>query len=268
MKKAIIFSFFFLLLGRVTQAQQGWEIGVLGGVANYFGDLNTSFNVAHPGASGTIVARYNFNNRISLRASAMLGQVYGDDTWSKNAFEKRRNLSFRSNITEGSLLGEFNFLPLTHGSNDEFFTPYLVAGLGVFGYNPETKYKGEWVELRNLGTEGQFLNNEYGTSAMNVVFGGGFKIDLTDKWSANLELAGRRTFTDYLDDVSGNYPDLRDVKRLRGSIAAELVDRSGEPRIGSAGRQRGNGKSFDSYATLSIGIVYYFGDLKCPSFYR
>lgn len=268
MKKTIVFSIFYLCLNSFLQAQQGWEIGILGGVTNYFGDLNTSFNVSHPGASGTVVARYNFNNRISLRASAMLGQVRGNDAWSKNAFEVRRNLSFRSNITEGSLLGEFNFLPLVHGSSDEFFTPYLVAGLGVFAYNPEAKYKGDWVELRNLGTEGQFLNNEYGTSAMNIVYGGGVKIDLTDKWSLNLEIAGRRTFTDYLDDVSGNYPDLRDVKRLRGNIAADLVDRSGEPRIGLPGRQRGNGKKFDSYATLSVGIVYYFGDLKCPSFYR
>jgi opacity protein-like surface antigen len=267
-KKIIIIGLLSLVANLNTFAQQGWEIGVLGGVANYFGDLNTSFNVAHPGASGTVIARYNFNNRVSIRGSAMLGQIQGNDAWSKNAFENRRNLSFRSSIMEGSLMGEFNFLPLNHGSNDAFFTPYLLTGLSVFTYNPETKYKGNWVELRSLGTEGQFINNEYGTASLALLYGGGFKIDLTDKWSLNLEIAGRKVFTDYLDDVSGNFPDLRDVRRLRGNVAADLVDRSGEPRIGTAGRQRGNGKSNDAYATLSIGILYYFGDLKCPSFYR
>ncbi len=267
MKKTIILGL-FSLVANFSFAQQGWEIGIMGGVANYFGDLNTSFNVAHPGGSATAIARYNFNNRVSLRASIMGGQIRGDDAWSNNAFEKRRNLSFRSTITEASFMGEFNFLPLTHGSSDEFFTPYLLGGVSVFTYNPEAKYKGNWAELRPLGTEGQFINNEYGTASLALLFGGGFKVDLTDKWSLNFEIAGRRTFTDYLDDVSGNYPDLRDVKRLRGNIAADLVDRSGEPRIGLEGRQRGNGKKRDSYATLSVGILYYFGDLKCPRFYR
>jgi hypothetical protein len=252
----------------LAQAQQGWEVGVLGGVSNYFGDLNTSFNVTHPGASGTVVARYNFNNRVSLRGSATVAQIKGDDAWSNNAFEKRRNLSFRTNINEASLMGEFNFLPYTHGSNDEYFTPYLLAGANVFSYNPQAKYNNEWVDLRTLGTEGQFINNEYGTAAMGIIYGGGFKIDLTEKWSLNVEIAGRKIFTDYIDDVSGNYPDLRDVKRLRGNIAADLVDRSGEPHIGLTGRQRGNGKKNDAYATASVGIVFYFGDLKCPSFYK
>jgi opacity protein-like surface antigen len=266
--KKIFLYFGLIVLPYLVQAQQGWEIGALGGVSNYFGDLNTSFNVAHPGASATAVARYNFNNRVSLRASAMIGQIKGDDAWSNNAFEKKRNLSFRSSITEASLMGEFNFLPYTHGSNDEFFTPYLLAGLNVFSYNPEAKYNNEWVELRSLGTEGQFINNEYGTASLGLLYGGGFKIDLTEKWSLNIEVAGRKVFTDYIDDVSGLYPDLRDVKRLRGNIAADLVDRSGEPRIGTTGRQRGNGKNNDAYATASIGIVFYFGDLKCPTFYR
>lgn len=266
--KKIVFASLLAFTCFFAQAQQGWEIGALGGVSYYFGDLNTSFNLAHPGGSGIALARYNFNERVSLRASVMLGQVRADDAWSKNTFENRRNLSFRSAINEFSIAGDFNFLSLVHGSSDQFFTPYLTGGVSVFSYNPETRYDGNWVELRSLGTEGQFKNNEYGTAAIALVYGGGFKIDLTEKWSLNLEIAGRKIGTDYLDDVSGVYPDIRNVKRLRGNVAAELVDRSGEPRIGTPGRQRGNGKRNDAFATASVGIVYYFGDLKCPSFYR
>ena len=267
MKKIFLLSV-LSLTSILAQAQKGWEVGVLGGVANYFGDLNTSFNVAHPGASGIVVARYNFNNRVSLRGSATTALIKGDDAWSNNAFEKRRNLSFRTTINEASLMGEFNFLPYTHGSNTEYFTPYLLAGANVFSYNPQAKYNNEWIELRNLGTEGQFINNEYGTAAMGIIYGGGVKIDLTEKWSLNLEIAGRKIFTDYIDDVSGNYPDKNDVKRLHGNIAADMVDRSVEPYIGVEGRQRGNGKNNDAYATMSVGIVFYFGELECPSFYK
>lgn len=267
-KKFLFVSIITFLSSFGIQAQQGWEIGALGGVAYYFGDLNTSFNLGHPGPSGTLVARYNFNNRISLRASGMFGSIRGNDKWSKNEFENRRNLHFRSTIGEISFMGEFNFLPLTHGSKDENFTPYLLAGFNVFSYNPKAKYNNDWVELRPLGTEGQFLNAEYGTAALGLLYGAGFKIDLTDTWSLNAEIAARKVFTDYLDDVSGNYPDLRDVKRLRGNIAADLVDRSDIPKIGTAGRQRGNGKNNDAYATISVGIVYYFGGLKCPKVSR
>ncbi|MFZ4545573.1 MAG: DUF6089 family protein [Saprospiraceae bacterium] len=263
-----LFCIVILLFSSIASAQQGWEIGLLGGATGYFGDLNTQVNITHPGAAGTAVARYNFNNRVSLRGSLMYGLIKGDDKWSKNSFESRRNLSFRSNIFEGALIGEFNFLPLTHGSNDESFSPYLLGGLCVFSYAPETKYNGKWVDLRPLGTEGQFLNNEYNTSSLGFLFGAGLKMDLTEKWSLNVELTGRKVFTDYLDDVSGNFADLRDVRRLHGDIAAALADRSVEPKIGTAGRQRGNGKNNDAYVTLSVGLVYYFGDLKCPSFYR
>jgi Domain of unknown function (DUF6089) len=263
-KKSIFFFFLTLFISDI-QAQRGWEVGVMGGAMFYFGDLNTNFNLRHPGYAGSAVARYNFNNRLCVKASANLGLIKGNDAWSKNVFEQRRNLSFQSNIRDMSLQGEFNFLPYIHGSRTEAFSPYLMAGASVFGYNPTTDLNGELVELRPLGTEGQFSNNEYGTSALALLYGGGFKFSFSDKWSMNIEIAARKVYTDYIDDVSGVYPDVRDVKRLRGDIAASLVDRSGEPRIGKAGRQRGNGRNNDAYATINIGVLYYFGGLECPS---
>jgi opacity protein-like surface antigen len=267
LKKASLVLFFICNL-LIIKAQKGWELGVLGGTMHYFGDLNTNFDLRHPGFSATAVARYNFNNRISLRLSADLGSIKGNDAWSKNIFEQRRNLSFQSTITDLSLIGEFNFLPYNHGSQSENFTPFLMAGMSFFNYNPKTEYNGKLVELRPLGTEGQFRNSEYSTGAAAFLYGGGFKIDLTDKWSLNFEISARKVYTDYLDDVSGLYPDQRNVKRLRSELAANLVDRSGEPKIGQVGRQRGNGRDNDSYVTTSIGIVYYFGGLECPSFYK
>jgi opacity protein-like surface antigen len=262
-KKTLILIFLFCNI-LIINAQKGWELGVVGGTTHYFGDLNTSFDVSHPGYAGSGFARYNFNERLCAKASVTLGSIRGNDAWSKNIFEQRRNLSFTSAIKDFSGQLEFNFLPYIHGSRTEFFTPYLMAGFSVFGYNPTTDLNGKTIELRPLGTEGQLKNAEYGTSSMAFLYGGGFKIDLSDSWSLNLEIAGRKVGTDYLDDVSGLYPSLKDVRRIRTDLATQLVDRSGEPKIGQAGRQRGNARNNDAYVTTTFGIVFYFGGLECP----
>jgi hypothetical protein len=75
-------------------------------------------------------------------------------------------------------------------------------------------------------------------------------------------------FTDYLDDVSGVYVDWRDIRAIRGEVAAALADRSVEPQIGEPGRQRGNGKNNDVYAFLGVTLHYYFGEIRCPSYNR
>ncbi len=256
----------------MATAQRGWEAGGWAGASYYFGDLNTNYNLSMPGLAGGIIARYNFNNRIALKFSGNAGQVMGDDAVSNNSFERARNLSFRSNIFEGAAQLEFNFLPYTHGSADEFFTPYLFGGFNIFHYNPEAEYQGEWVELRPLGTEGQFKGEEYYATSAGLVYGFGFKVDLSYEWSINIELGARTLFTDYLDDVSTFYPDEDELRQLRGDLAVELSDRSipiegvNDGQIGKAGRQRGSNSINDSYALIGIGIVYYFGDLRCPTY--
>lgn len=253
-------------------AQRGWEAGGWLGASYYFGDLNTNYNLSMPGLAGGIIGRFNFNDRICVKFSGNMGQVMGDDAVSKNSFERARNLSFRSRIIEGAAQLEFNFLPYRHGSRDEFFTPYLFGGLNVFHFNPKAEYQGQWVELRPLGTEGQFKGDEYYSVNAGLVYGFGFKIDLSYEWSLNIEVGARTLFTDYLDDVSGFYPDNDDLRRARGNMAADLSDRSivipgvNEGKIGQAGRQRGSTTISDSYVLLGIGVVYYFGDLKCPSY--
>ncbi len=270
----------FIILGMLLpgQAQRGWEAGVWMGGSYYFGDLNTSFNLTRPGPAGGVMGRYNFNKRTGLKFSANFGMVYGDDALSKNVYERARNLSFRSTIIEGAGQFEFNFLPYTHGSEEEYFTPYLFAGLSVFSFNPHANYNDEWVALRPLGTEGQFKGEEYYAVSAAVIFGGGLKFDLSYEWSLNIEVAGRHTFTDYLDDVSTEYPDPDNLERLRGPLAVALSDRSGEvdpstlppgidfSMIGAEGRQRGESNTRDIYLMFGVGVLYYFGDVRCPDY--
>jgi hypothetical protein len=262
--------FALLLITHILPAQDGWEAGPWAGVAFYFGDLNTSYNLSRPGPAAGFGLRHNVNERISLRLGIAAGQVSASDANAKNSFERARNLSFQSSLTEGSLQLEFNFLPYIHGSKDYFFTPYMLLGFTATGFNPKAEYEGRLVELRPLGTEGQFRSEEYATMSSAWLYGGGFKVDLSYRISLNAEIAARALASDYLDDVSGVYADIDDIRRLRGNIAAALADRSipipgvDKSQLGQPGVQRGNSKNNDTYIYVGIGILYYFGDLKCP----
>ncbi len=147
-----------------------------------------------------------------------------------------------------------------------------IEVVGIFGYQTQRFAEdGRTLfvsELSEYGTEGQFRGEEYNTTQGAIAYGVGFKMDLSYRWSINAELSARKVFTDYLDDVSGNYADLRDIRAQRGETGAALADRSIEPQIGQAGRQRGNGKNNDSYIILGIGVQYYFGYIRCPAFTR
>lgn len=268
MKKYLLFSILFSC-SFFTQAQQGWELGGWVGSSVYFGDLNTTFNLSSPGLAAGIGARYNFNNRLCLKFSGNYLNLSADDANSSNSFEQTRNLSFSTQVWDGTAQFEFNFLPYTHGSRDEFFTPYLFAGLSVFNFDPKAELDGETYNLRTLGTEGQFRGEEYYSIAGGIAYGMGLKLDLSYEWSINIELSARKLFTDYIDDVSGNYPDLEDLEALRGEVAVALSDRSQTSEgvnVGARGRQRGNGRKNDNYTMLGVGIYYYFGDLRCPTY--
>ncbi len=257
-----------------AHAQKGWEAGGWVGSSFYLGDLNTNYDFSEPGLAGGLIARYNFNKRLCFKASANYAQVSASDADSPNAFERARNLSFESNIIDGTFQFEFNFLPYDHGDPDEFFTPYLFAGFNIFHFNPKTEYQGEMVELRPLGTEGQFKGEEYYSVSGGLAYGFGLKVDLSYEWSLNFEVNARTLFTDYLDDVSTVYADKDDILQLRNEVAVALSDRSieveGVPnsQIGREGTQRGNSNNNDTFITLGVGLLYYFGDVRCPEYSR
>lgn len=258
-------SIFLIFLGALSaNAQKGWELGPMLGVSNYFGDLNTNFDFTELGPAAGVIARYNFNDRINSKMGLNYTYLYGDDADSPNSFEQRRNLSFRTNIVDFTAQMEFNFFPYIHGSKEYFFTPYLMGGFNLLYFNPTASLDGTRHNLRPLGTEGQPAGEEYSVIGAGLVFGGGFKWDLTENWSMNIEWGARSLFTDYIDDVSGVYPNPTSLATRRGEIAAALSDRSEGERIGEPGRQRGNSRDNDLYSIFSVGVVYYFGTLPCP----
>jgi hypothetical protein len=263
-------TFLCLFCAFPSWGQKGWEIGGGLGPAFYFGDLNTEFRMTEPGFVGSGVVRYNYNTRISLKLPFSYARVSADDRNSSNAFERARNLNFTSNIAELGGQLEFNFFSYEHGSENNNFTPYVFSGFSFYTFQPRTKFEGEWVSLRELGTEGQRRGEEYPVLAPAFVFGGGIKFDINYYWSINVEISARALFNDYLDDVSKTYVNRDQLTATRGERSALLSDRSlPQDRInfnlGKDGIQRGNGKNNDSFNFLSVNVMYYFGQLDCPS---
>lgn len=253
----------FLSTITLTSAQKGWELGGWLGTSFYFGDLNNRLNITQPGIAGGLNARYNFNTRISAKNSLNFGRVGASDENSPNTFEKTRNLSFNSNIYDFTSTIEFNFFNYVHGSSSENMTPYLLGGICVFRFNPTTELDGVKYNLKDFGTEGQSNGSEYFGISSGIVVGGGYKWDITYDLSLNIEFSYRILFTDYLDDVSGVYPNQSELTAERGEIASMLSDRS-TIELGREGVQRGNSKDNDSYNFFGLSIMKYFGRLECP----
>ncbi len=256
--------FFLLLCGTTMTAQKGVELGAWLGFTHYYGDLQTELAISDLGLAGGLNFRYNLDNRIAVKTSLNLGRVSGSDEDSQNTFERRRNLSFTSDVWDLTTQIEFNFLSYIHGSEDEYFTPYLLAGLSAFSYAPKTVLDDQTFNLRDFGTEGQPIGEEYGRFSLAPTIGLGLKWDINTDWSFNVEFSIHNSSTDYIDDVSGVYPDLNALRIERGAQAVNLSDRSLSNGIGEQGRQRGNSKNNDLYTFLGLHVMRYFGSLNCP----
>lgn len=260
----------FIFLCTVTlHGQKGWEAGAWLGTSVYFGDLNTNFSVRKPGLAGGLIGRYNFNHRLCTKGSINYFHVSASDEDSRNVFEENRNLRFKSHIIELNGQFEFNFFPYIHGSKEYYFTPYLAVGGSLFYFDPRTDLTDgdgntTTYSLRDFGTEGQAQGEEYFILSGALSLSGGFKWDLNKEWSINIEVGSRLVFTDYLDDVSQQYPDMTQLRQTRGETAVLLSDRSLMDGISEPGRQRGNSKDNDTYNYFGISLMKYFGYLACP----
>jgi hypothetical protein len=253
---------------------QKGEFGITLGAAHYFGDLNTRVGLNRPKPALGLFFRKQFGNYVGLRLSAHYAQLGYSDIYSKNEYQKTRNLSFNSNIWEVALQGDFNFFKFIPTDPYYGFTPYITLGVGVFTYDPYAYTNGEKEFLRPLGTEGQLVGYKgrkpYNTLAMCIPIGVGVKYNLSEKINFSFEIAHRFTTTDYLDDVSTTFAPVNSFSP--GSKAALLQDRSVEidpdrplNQIPGGTRQRGWSKQKDQYIIAEVGITYNISTYRCPT---
>lgn len=254
--------FYILLFAGLSGLKaQNIDVGVGLGLANYWGDLSPAIALGETKASGNVFARLNFNKTWSLTGQLSVLEVSGKD---KNFdFNKTRNLNFSSSIRELSGTIEYNFVPYGYGVLDNKITGYVFGGFSYFQYNPQTRFGGETVILRDLKTEGV----AYGKAALAIPFGIGVKWIFARNLSLEVNYNIRKTYTDYIDDVSGKYVDLSALS-LR---TQQIADRSYEVvGIGQyqPGSKRGSDNYNDWFMTFSASIAYRIpARIKCPTFF-
>ena len=286
-------------------------IGVSVNALNYYGDIaplpkriSTDISFTRP-AIGLSLA-HRFGPRYTLLAQFMYGTLKGSDakettSTGEGQFRNTRNLSFRNRIKELSVVAYFDlFKNESTYISRVAWTPYLFLGIAAFINNPEAQapdydlegnklaQAGQWVALRSLHTEGK----SYGLVQPAIPFGIGarFRInEVMDLWG---DIGFRYTFTDYIDDVSGNYVALN---TLKSPLAQAMAYRSnevypngakpnsntqasgltyaagnpwGQPAgapvelvagYGAAGDKRGSSNNRDIYMVTSVRLTYILG---------
>jgi len=236
---------------------QSWEIGGTVGGAGYMGDLNQTNPLKISGAAFGGSVKYNFNGYLSAKLNYMHGTIAGADSTSHNQQYVNRNLSFSTNLDEVSGIIEFNFMKYVPSISSSVYTPFIYVGVGLVGYRPIATYNGQAYDLRSFETEGQI--KPYPNTAISIPYGAGVKYNFTGSWNLIADIGYRNPNTDYLDDVSGKYPQIP-----ANSTQAVLSDPSkGGPSTLNVGTQRGDLRKRDTYLFIGFTISYTFITPKC-----
>ncbi|WP_207494030.1 DUF6089 family protein [Aridibaculum aurantiacum] len=258
---------------------QPTQIQVFGGAANYQGDLQYGtgrlprYTLKQARAVAGIGAEFGLTARTALRASFSIGKIGADDKISGH--DVKRNLNFITTISEVMVGGQYYLLD----PSKRVVAPYVFAGIAVFKFNPYTyDTVGNKHFLKPLSTEGQGIlpgKEHYALTQFAIPFGGGIKGFISNRVYVGLEIGMRKTFTDYLDDVSSDYVDENVLLAARGPVAVALAYRGNELQGGhtypAAGASRGRPSHKDWYYFTTAFIGYRFvsasrwkNSLKCP----
>ncbi len=278
------------------------EFGVTYGLSNFLGDLGG--NAGKGGAflkdnqlsltkslTGVYVA-YRPSEHLNIQFAINAGRVGAADSLinGRGGIEearRNRNQHFRSNISEVYLALEFFptvFLEYDPNEVYHHIHPYFLIGIGAFRFNPQAQYiddsgNSTWVDLRPLRTEGQGMPNypdrkEYSLTNFHIPYGFGFKYFVNRNLAIGLEVVTRKTFTDYVDDVSTNYISKQDFENYFGAgseeakIAFQMSNKAAFKNGGSyltnyfPGSQRGQPRNKDSYYSINLRVSFRIGDLK------
>lgn len=207
-----------------AQITQRSEVGFGLGTFNYTGDLVRSYNFTFSQPAATLFYRSNLSKVVSFRAAFTAGKLGASDTSVPiDAFSTQRRASFSIFMAELSGVYEYHFLDWRDDKRRLRFTPYVFAGLALFNI---------------LGNPPK--NSQYSSIQMAIPFGGGIKYVLNPKYYVAVEFGIRKTFFDYLDNISEGDPSFKNY-------------------------QYGNKFDYDTYYFLGITLTRTFYDIPCAT---
>ncbi|MEQ8238488.1 MAG: DUF6089 family protein [Cyclobacteriaceae bacterium] len=234
------------------------------GMSMYRGELKHNYQFQNEFSNFSLGMEARLLSKIAVRAEFVYFNIRGKDFFADDgSYEKQRNLSFESRNFEFSIQTIFYLLEY---KGDYYkrsqIDPYLFVGLGAVTVNPTTTLAGTKYYLRELETE----SNSYSPVTMTFPVGMGLKFKLTPFLNFVTEASYRLTLSDYLDDVSTNFPVEIDnttvalLSNRKDEIA--LVNQNAYDNILIPGGQRGNSSNKDGYIFLTFKFELFIPPLN------
>ena len=277
---------------RIYIEPTGWAMGTNFGLADLWGDVGTLSPIDHYSNGkyfdnitfmGGMFGRYTIHPALAAKVSLNYGTIFATDEWNEDlakvattqgnpAYQRyARNQNAKTNIIETSLMLEvtpFRINPESKKAHRQGQI-YFGVGIGYFHFTPystpgtSTKY----VKIYDLHLEGDGFGGEYPKAyslfQACVPMSLGYRWDVGKHLNFGVEYCYRKTFTDYLDGVSGLYIDKSEYAKHmspeKAALAIAVADKAylknlAVPNV--AGNARGNPADKDSYSTFSI-VFYY-----------
>ena len=194
----------------------------LGGLS-YSGDLSRGYRILQSKPAGTFFLRSNVSDHLSWRFAATGGKIAASDLDNPiDAFALQRQASFNIIAVELSTSLEYHFLKFKSETSLLRWSPYFTAGVGllVISGSPEKP-------------------QPYSNFQPAIPLGFGFKYVINPKWMVGFEWIARKTFFDWLDNVS----------------EGDLLNKN---------YQYGNWYDNDSYYYIGFSLTYAFYRIPCP----
>lgn len=224
-----------------------------------------------------ISAGVDITDWVSLNGRYIVGRLSGDDKFADDSSRKMRNLSFQSPLYEYGIYTDIKINKIWKGLDKYKLRLYLTLGINYIHFDPHAYYNDQWIRLQPLGTEGQTLvssgKKPYKLYDWSRPVGMILEFDFTKRLSLGLEFSSRKTYTDYLDDVSGTYVNYDEMMASGNPLSAALSNRMGElqgngPVKVPTGTPRGRADRNDWYTHFGLYFKYKFGKIKSQPEYH
>jgi len=262
----------------------------------FYGDVSGGLRTIRPGIEFSLMRRVS--PRVTLGIGAgwveLLGSDYLNNSLSNPTQQDKyiRNLHFKSSVSSFQGFVQYDILPSYKDyMKRPIYNVFLKAGFGGFYFDPKSKDStGSWINLRPLKTEGR----DYSSYSAMIPLSIGIRYKLAHHFDFELECTYVYTFSDYLDDVSGDYPDAssttdqayytyrssqtidpqtgreRDVNYIENNLGYVPVTTGGASYYNGygPGNSRGSRAGFDAYILMSFRLIYIIPQnrVSCPRY--
>lgn len=241
---------FFTTFSTLISAQN-WEIGTTIGGSLYNGDIDVTLQTAPNEVrfGGGIFARYHINHLWAVRIQANAGTLFADEKrFGSSVWKSKRGFSFTSPIYELALLPELR--PFKIGNIE----PFGFLGLAFAAFDPTPQYNdpnptADLVPDINARIAVD-KTATFAKTTLALPIGAGFQWFINDNFAVGVEAGGRKTFSDYFDQISASGgPKSKDFYFFGGVTLSFLF---------------GGGNGFSS--NWSNGGNIRGSGVRCPSF--